>query len=429
MIVIVFERLHPPPKVTQSSGRLRIQSTMVSLPHKQARRSAPPEATEERLGDELSPEQRHVINLVADHQLTRGAHITGVMLRSQMAGKDRAGKNQLIESVVGSYSYLDPVMVYPEDHYQLTLWGWLASKYADRVHRLIDGMLQFFRQRFEADPDFRSYSWAELKAAGLAPNDVEQHFISEILFRCGLMRGGSPNGWGRPGDIEEIIEVEGSNELILRVAGKTYQEQQREERGRKRIEAGLLPWGDDAVEDLLFSDGTEEEELDFTMIFISHSSKDAALAKALVDCLEACMAVPEDAIRCTSVPGHMLDPGDATDEVLRDNLERCRVVIGLLSEESLKSAYVLMELGAAWGFRKVVCGVLTDDMEFSRVPGPMSRLNAIRATSEESIHGLLETIARATEFELKRRPKCVQAVKSFVAAAKGTTKKRKAPPG
>ncbi len=342
-----------------------------------------------------------------------------------MEGTDRAAKSELIMSVVGLY--LDPVQRYPAEHYCLTIWGWLVSKYAERVRRLLDGLLGLFKERFEANQDFSHYSWAELKAAGLATDDSELHFVSEILSRCNLMRGGSPAAWGRPDKIEDVVELKDATEAIRWVAKEKYEEHLRYERGRKRLEMGLLPWGNDAEEDLSFSagDGDMEADLDFTTIFISHSSKDRPLAKALVDCLEACLDLPEDAIRCTSVAGYSLAPGDAADEVLRDNLERCRVVIGLLTEESLKSMYVIMELGAAWGLRKTVCGVLADNVDFGRIPGPMSRLQAIKASDEAGVHSLLDAVASSTGHDLKKRVKCVQGVKAFVAATMSIAAKEK----
>lgn len=97
---------------------------------------------------------------------------------------------------------------------------------------------------------------------------------------------------------------------------------------------------------------------DFPKVFVSHAAKDAVFAKALVDCLEACLEIPDKTIRCTSVPGYRLAPGDDADEVLRDNLARCSVVLGLLTDDSLASGYVVMELGAAWGLKRTTCAIL-----------------------------------------------------------------------
>lgn len=301
---------------------------------------------EEDISIELSREQRRLIDLVAEYQLTRGAHITGVMLRSRLSGS-REAKQELIRSVVESY--LDPVQTYPEDHYKLTLWGWLVSRHSERVRCLMDGMLRFFKQQFSVDPDFHSYSWTDLKTTGLAGDDAELHFVSEILMRSKMIRGGGPSAWGRPGNIEDIVEIKDSSELIVYLIQQTRQEYERTEAGRKRLEMGLSPWDDDVVEELLFSPDDMEVQLDFIEIFISHSNKDAQLAQALVNCLYACMDLEQESVRCTSVPGHTLSPGDVADEALRENLEQCKVVIGLITEDSLKSGYVVMELGAGWG--------------------------------------------------------------------------------
>src|SRR5262245_27537238 len=101
------------------------------------------------------------------------------------------------------------------------------------------------------------------------------------------------------------------------------------------------------------------------------------------------------AIRCTSVPGHKLAPGDVSDEVLRDNLEQCAVVIGLLTDESLKSGYVIMELGAAWGLKKRTCALLARGVEFERMPGPLARVHGhgVKADSDHDIASVMEVIA------------------------------------
>jgi hypothetical protein len=85
--------------------------------------------------------------------------------------------------------------------------------------------------------------------------------------------------------------------------------------------------------------------------------------------------VPDKAIRCTSVSGYELAVGDVGDEVLRANLEQCSVVIGLLTEESLNSGYVIMELGAAWGLKKTTCALLAPSIDFERMPGPLCEVS------------------------------------------------------
>ena len=69
-----------------------------------------------------------------------------------------------------------------------------------------------------------------------------------------------------------------------------------------------------------------------TRIFISHSRKDEHVAKALVDAIETGIAIPSEEIRCTSVAGYDLAPGDDAPEVLRRNLRECSIVLEQLHQ-------------------------------------------------------------------------------------------------
>lgn len=168
-----------------------------------------------------------------------------------------------------------------------------------------------------------------------------------------------------------------------------------------------------------FTAGAKEAKaMNGISVFVSHSAKDGALAKAFVDCVEACIEVPDKALRCTSVPGYKLAPGDVSDEVLRDNLEHCAVVIGLLTEESLKSGYVIMELGAAWGLKKTTCALLAPKIDYARVPGPLARRHAVMVDSDHDISSVMEVIADKTGWPLRNRAKSTAAVTTFVTVAK-----------
>ncbi len=149
-------------------------------------------------------------------------------------------------------------------------------------------------------------------------------------------------------------------------------------------------------------------------VFVSHSGKDVALATALVHCLEACLELSDGDVRCTSVPGYRLDPGSDAHETLRKNLEQCKAVIGLLTEESLKSGFVFMELGAAWGLRKITYPLLGATIDFSRIPGPLATTHAIKVNSETDISQLVDVIAANVGITVRNRPKVTAAVQKFV---------------
>jgi len=76
-------------------------------------------------------------------------------------------------------------------------------------------------------------------------------------------------------------------------------------------------------------------------IFISHSSKDADLALALIDLLKAGMALTADQIRCSSVDGYRLPVGVNSEGKLREEVNAAKVVVGLITRSSLTSYYVM----------------------------------------------------------------------------------------
>jgi hypothetical protein len=77
-----------------------------------------------------------------------------------------------------------------------------------------------------------------------------------------------------------------------------------------------------------------------------------------------------------------------------------------------------MELGAAWGLQKTTCALLAPSVDFNRMPGPLSRLHAIKADSDHDIASLVEVIARKADLSMRNRAKFTTAVSAFVAVAK-----------
>ena len=90
----------------------------------------------------------------------------------------------------------------------------------------------------------------------------------------------------------------------------------------------------------------KETDLD---IFISHSGQDQPIAYALIDLLRTAMDIPSRRIRCTSVDGYRLPGGASTDDQLKREVRESKCFIALLTPRSIRSTYVLFELGARWG--------------------------------------------------------------------------------
>jgi hypothetical protein len=167
---------------------------------------------------------------------------------------------------------------------------------------------------------------------------------------------------------------------------------------------------------------TETEMPSTLRIFISHASGDAALAKNLIDLIEAGLEVPTGSIRCTSVPGYKLEGGDDAPDVLRENLKSCSVVLGMLTKASISSSYVLMELGVAWAFKKRAIPLIGPGVAFSDLPGPFKDIHALKMDHDADMSSLLNTLARATGLiETNNMPKAITALAGLKAALGPTT--------
>jgi hypothetical protein len=147
--------------------------------------------------------------------------------------------------------------------------------------------------------------------------------------------------------------------------------------------------------------GTEEGSMaptTTTRIFISHSSADVEIAKAVLSLIKAGLEVPTGAILCSSVDGHKLEGGDDAPEVLRAHLKGCNVVLCVLTKRSLSSSYVLMELGAAWAFKKRAIPLLGPGATLGDLPGPFKDIIALSMEHTPDMAGVIETIAKETGF-------------------------------
>jgi hypothetical protein len=157
-----------------------------------------------------------------------------------------------------------------------------------------------------------------------------------------------------------------------------------------------------AIEQLGWSDEGEEESTTSVqdtisrasvLIFISHSSKDAPLAQALIDLLRSALRLAADQIRCSSVDGYRLPVGVNTEGKLREEVRTARAVVGLVTPNSLASSFVMFELGARWGSNLFLAPLLAG-IEPSELSGPLGLLNALSANNEAQLHQLVGDIGR-----------------------------------
>lgn len=144
----------------------------------------------------------------------------------------------------------------------------------------------------------------------------------------------------------------------------------------------------------------EQQKQRELLIFISHSSRDEDVALSLIELLKAALDLKDKQIRCTSVDGFRLPAGANTDDVLKAEVLEARAFIGLITPNSLASAYVLFELGARWGARlhmvPLLAGIRPDDLK-----GPLKAINSVSADNIAQIHQLLSDLADVLDLRLQ----------------------------
>lgn len=137
----------------------------------------------------------------------------------------------------------------------------------------------------------------------------------------------------------------------------------------------------------------DEREATDIDIFISHSSQDVAIAKALIILFRSALSVAANRIRCTSVDGYRLPAGAQTNDQLRKEVQQSRVFVGLISKASIESTFVMFELGARWGARLPLLPVVVNSSDISFLRGPLASLNALACDSRSQVHQLVEDVA------------------------------------
>jgi hypothetical protein len=154
-------------------------------------------------------------------------------------------------------------------------------------------------------------------------------------------------------------------------------------------------------------------------IFISHRHKDETIVAALAALLREAFDIERNDIRCTSVQPYMLAPGERTSELLRSEIARAELVIGVLSPDTSESNYVVSELGASWGRDVPTFPVLVRGATYADVPSPLSERHSMSLEKEDNCLQLVDYVASRTS--LRRREgvigKVAQQAKALAVAA------------
>ena len=134
-------------------------------------------------------------------------------------------------------------------------------------------------------------------------------------------------------------------------------------------------------------------------LFISHSSKDTDFVNLLVELLRAALPLSAAQIRCTSIDGYRLPGGANTDIQLRQEVHDSDAFIGVISFHSIKSLYVVFELGARWGAGRSLIPLIAPGTVANILGGPLAGINALHSGNRSQIHQLISDLS--TELNVK----------------------------
>jgi hypothetical protein len=98
-------------------------------------------------------------------------------------------------------------------------------------------------------------------------------------------------------------------------------------------------------------------------------------------------------VRCTSLEGYRLPGGVSVDERLRQEIHEARSFVALISHRSLRSMYVVFELGARWGAGRHLVPLLAPGVASTVLEAPLSALNALSCDSRAQLQQLVAELA------------------------------------
>jgi len=134
-------------------------------------------------------------------------------------------------------------------------------------------------------------------------------------------------------------------------------------------------------------------------VFISHSSADSEVVKLIIKLLRSSLNLKPKEILCTSVEGQKLSPGVNTDEILKKEVHEAQSFIGVITENSIKSSYVLFEIGARWGANLSMIPIICDQKGTSILSGPLKNINCLNHKTRGDIYSMVDSISEALKID------------------------------
>jgi hypothetical protein len=156
-------------------------------------------------------------------------------------------------------------------------------------------------------------------------------------------------------------------------------------------------------------------------VFLSHSSEDKALAESLGSLFRKALQLRAGEIRITSADGYRLHGGDKTDEALRREIVEADIFVALITPLSIRSQYVLFELGARWGCGRRLTPLLAGGTIARTLGSPLASLMCLDAGNEAQLMQLINELAKELAVECEESHVLVHDVREVANLARTKT--------
>lgn len=155
--------------------------------------------------------------------------------------------------------------------------------------------------------------------------------------------------------------------------------------------------------------------------FISHSSNNAIIAEQLGAFLKN-HKIPNDKIFCSSVLGQGINNGEKLNDTILKALKKAKIIIYILSQDSLNSDYCIEELGVGWylsSTKQAYCFYLRlPDIELSELCGFVnSKIDKFSVlNNSDDLTLFVENICKILKITTLKPSEIASNIRSFLSA-------------
>jgi hypothetical protein len=131
-------------------------------------------------------------------------------------------------------------------------------------------------------------------------------------------------------------------------------------------------------------------------IFVSHAAADKEIADAVVDLLNTAMNIDVTAkVFCSSIAETGIKPGSDFTQFIKEQIQKPKIVILLISQNYLASQFCLAEVGACWAMSHEIVPLLVPPVVFADMKAVLAGKQALKIDNPADWNTVLESFKTA----------------------------------